>query len=211
MGLAPTRAATCAAGVFRPSQRLPVRPTHEKVFALQSGLRRQGGSPVGIKDTLLPEFDHEMGVTRKLLERLPDADLGWKPHDKSFTLGQLAAHLVQIPRWSASILDEASYDLASGPDDDRASPTLGTEVVAAFDQAVVDARARLVSKSDAELMAPWTLKKHGQEVFTAPAVVTFKSFIINHSIHHRGQLSVYLRLKNVPLPSIYGPSADEPM
>lgn len=166
---------------------------------------------MGIKDTLLPEFDHEMGVTRKLLERLPDTDLGWKPHDKSFSLGELAAHLAQIPRWSAGILDQPSYDLASGRDEVRALPTLGAEVVAAFDQAVADARARLVSKGDAELMAPWTLKKHSQEVFTAPALVAFKSFIINHSIHHRGQLSVYLRLKNVPLPSIYGPSADEPM
>lgn len=166
---------------------------------------------MAITDALLPEFDHEMGVTRKLLERLPEADLGWKPHEKSFSLGELAAHLAQIPNWSAAILDQPSYDLETGEDDDRQSPTSGAQVVTAFDKAVAQARQTLAGKSDGELMGAWTLKKGGQEMFTLPAVAAFKSFILNHSIHHRGQLSVYLRLRNVPLPSIYGPSADEPM
>ena len=166
---------------------------------------------MALKDALLPEFDHEMGVTRKLLERVPDADLGWKPHHKSFSLGDLAAHLAQIPHWSAAILDRPSYDIETVESGDRTSPTRGADVVAAFDQAVAAARARLSSKSDGELMAPWTLKKGGQDMFTAPALAAFKSFIVNHSIHHRGQLSVYLRLRNVPLPSMYGPTADEPM
>ena len=164
---------------------------------------------MALKDALLPEFDHEMGVTRKLLERVPDADLGWKPHHKSFSLGDLAAHLAQIPHWSAAILDRPSYDIETVESGDRTSPTRGADVVAAFDQAVAAARARLSSKSDGELMAPWTLKKGGQDMFTAPALAAFKSFIVNHSIHHRGQLSVYLRLRNVPLPSMYGPTADE--
>jgi len=166
---------------------------------------------VALKDALLPEFDHEMGVTRKLLERVPDADLGWKPHDKSFSLGDLAAHLAQIPHWSAAILDQPSYDIETVESGDRTSPTRGADVVAAFDRAVAAARARLSAKSDGELMAPWTLKKGGQDMFTAPALAAFKSFIVNHSVHHRGQLSVYLRLRDVPVPSIYGPSADEPM
>jgi uncharacterized damage-inducible protein DinB len=166
---------------------------------------------VALKDALLPEFDHEMGVTRKLLERLPDADLGWKPHDKSFSLGDLAAHLAQIPHWSDAILDQPSYDIETVESDDRTSPARGADVVTAFDQSVAGARAKLAAKSDGELMAPWTLKKGGHDMFTAPAVAAFKSFIINHSIHHRGQLSVYLRLRNVPVPAIYGPSADEPM
>ncbi len=166
---------------------------------------------MALKDALLPEFDHEMGVTRKLLERVPDADLGWKPHEKSFSLGDLAAHLAQIPHWSAAILDQPSYDMAKVEPDERTSPARGADVVAAFDQAVASARAKLDGKSDGELLAPWTLKKGGQDVFTAPAVAAFKSFIVNHSIHHRGQLSVYLRLRNVSLPAIYGPSADEPM
>ena len=166
---------------------------------------------MALKDALLPEFDHEMGVTRKLLERVPDADLGWKPHHKSFSLGDLAAHLAQIPHWSAAILDQPSYDIETVESGDRTSPTRGADVVAAFDRAVAAARARLSAKSDGELMAPWTLKKGGQDMFTAPALAAFKSFIVNHSIHHRGQLSVYLRLRNVPLPSMYGPTADEPM
>ena len=166
---------------------------------------------MGLKDGLLPEFDHEMGVTRKLLQRVPDADLGWKPHEKSFSLGSLAAHLAQIPHWSAAILDQSSYDLDTPAPDDRQPPTRGADVVAAFDRSVAAARARLDGKSDGELMAPWTLKKGGHDMFTLPAVAAFKSFVVNHSIHHRGQLSVYLRLRNVPLPAIYGPSADEPM
>ena len=166
---------------------------------------------MALKDSLLPEFDHEMGVTRKLLDRLPDADLGWKPHEKSFSLGDLAAHLAQILHWSAAILDQPSYDLESGGDDDRKTPTKGADVVTAFDRSVAAARAKLAGKSDAELMGAWTLKKGGQDMFTMPAIAAFKGFIINHSIHHRGQLSVYLRLRNVPLPAIYGPSADEPM
>lgn len=166
---------------------------------------------MALKDSLLPEFDHEMGVTRKLLDRLPDADLGWKPHQKSFSLGELAAHLAQIPHWSAAILDQPSYDLESGGDDARQAPTKGADVVKAFDQSVAAARATLAGKSDGELMAAWTLKKGGQDMFTLPVIAAFKSFIINHSIHHRGQLSVYLRLRDVPLPAIYGPSADEPM
>jgi len=166
---------------------------------------------VALKDALLPEFDHEMGVTRKLLERVPDGDLAWKPHEKSFSLGDLAAHLAHIPHWSAAILDQASYDIENAEADERTSPAGSRDLVAAFDQAVATARAKLDGKTDGELMAPWTLKKSGQTMFTVPAVGAFKSFIVNHSIHHRGQLSVYLRLRDVPLPSIYGPAADEPM
>jgi uncharacterized damage-inducible protein DinB len=167
---------------------------------------------LGIKDALLPEFDHEMGVTRKLLARLPEADMAWTPHAKSFSLGALAAHLSQIPQWAGTILDESSYDIATaGKDPSRTVPTTRAQVLEAFDHAVAEARAKFAARSDAELMAPWTLKRAGQEVFTSPRVAAFKSFIINHSIHHRGQFSVYLRLRDVPLPAIYGPTADEPM
>jgi uncharacterized damage-inducible protein DinB len=166
---------------------------------------------VAIKDALLPEFDHEMGVTRRLLERVPEADFGWKPHEKSFSLGALVAHLAQIPEWSAMILDQPSFNLESSAEHTRPGPTSRAQLLAAFDEAVARARGRVAVKSDGELMAVWTFQKDGQTVFTVPAVAAFKSFIVNHSIHHRGQLSVYLRLRNVPLPAMYGPSADEAM
>jgi len=166
---------------------------------------------VAIKDALLPEFDHEMGVTRKLLERVPEADFGWKPHEKSFSMGALAAHLAQIPEWSAVILDQPSFDLDPKAEHGSQPPTSRAQLLAAFDTTVAEARGRLAGKSDGELMADWTFKREGQTMFTAPAVAAFKSFILNHSIHHRGQFSVYLRLRNVPLPAMYGPSADEAM
>jgi uncharacterized damage-inducible protein DinB len=166
---------------------------------------------LAIKDALLPEFDHEMGVTRKLLERVPEADFAWKPHEKSFSLGALSAHLAQIPEWSAVILGQPSFNLEGGDEHARPAPTSRAQVLAAFDKAVAGARDQLASKGDGELMASWTFQKDGKTMFEVPAVAAFKSFIVNHSVHHRGQLSVYLRLRNVPVPSMYGPSADEPM
>jgi uncharacterized damage-inducible protein DinB len=160
-----------------------------------------------IKDGLLADFDHEMGTTRKLLERLPDDKLAWKPHAKSMTLGGLATHLGNIPHWAGTILNEASFDLAAAPPNlpDKSSRA---EILAAFDQARTQTR-RWMDKTDAEYVSPWTLKRGGQEVFTVPRVAAFRSFVLHHIIHHRGQLSVYLRLNDVPVPAIYGPSADE--
>jgi uncharacterized damage-inducible protein DinB len=163
---------------------------------------------MAIKDGLLADFDHEMGTTRKLLERLPEDKLAWKPHAKSMSLGGLATHLGNIPHWASTILNEASFDLATAPPspDERTSRA---DIVAAFDQARAQTRAWM-DKTDAEYVSPWTLKRGGQEVFTVPRVAAFRSFVLHHIIHHRGQLSVYLRLHDVPVPAIYGPSADEP-
>jgi len=167
---------------------------------------------VGIREAVLPEFDHETGATRRLLERLPDGDLGWKPHDRSYSLGELATHLAQLPQWSAAILDQPSFDLESGTGEpERKAFESRSQVLEAFDRAVAGARDRLTRKTDAELTGTWTLTRGGQEMFSAPAIAAFRSFIMNHLIHHRGQLTVYLRLRNVPLPPIYGPTADEPM
>lgn len=167
---------------------------------------------MSIKDAILPEFDHEMATTRKLLDRIPDAELGWKPHHKSFSMGELASHIAQIPGWAGAIIDKPLYDLAdSGEDAKPKQASSRAQVVGEFDRAVAEARGKIAGKSDAELMAMWSLKRGGTEMFSAPTMVALKSFIINHTIHHRGQLSVYLRLKNVPVPSIYGPSADEGM
>jgi len=165
---------------------------------------------MALKDALLPEFDHEMATTRRLLERTPESDLGWKPHDKSMTLGQLAGHIANIPHWCGAIFGGTEFDVAAAGEDARPrSPTSVRALVEEFDAKVREARASFAARTDAEMLVPWTFKNGDQEVFTMPRVSVIRSFILNHVIHHRGQLSVYLRLRNVPVPSIYGPTADE--
>ena len=163
-----------------------------------------------MKDALLPEYDHEMGTTRRLLERVPDADLAWKPHEKSFSLGQLASHIANIPHWVAATCDVAVFDLATIGDDARPKqPASTADVLKAFDANTAGARAKIDAQTDAMMLGQWTMKQGDHELMTMPRVAVLRSFIMNHLIHHRGQLSVYLRLRNVPIPAIYGPSADE--
>ena len=162
---------------------------------------------MAIRDGLLVEFDHEMGTTRKLLERAPDDRLRWQPHPKSMTLGGVCTHLANLPNWGATILAEAAYDLASAPPNIEALDARA-EILSLFDEASLRTRAAL-DKTDAELVAPWTLKRDGHQLFTMPRVTAFRIFVLYHSVHHRGQLSVYLRLNDIPVPAIYGPSADE--
>jgi uncharacterized damage-inducible protein DinB len=165
---------------------------------------------MAIKDALLPEYDHEMGSTRRLLERVPEADFNWKPHDKSFSLGQLAGHLANIPNWIPYTCDYAIFDVTSIGDDARPKdPASLTELLATFDANVKKGRKKIEEQTDASLMGMWTFKQGEQEIFTMPKISVLRSFIMNHTIHHRGQLTVYLRLRNVALPSIYGPTADE--
>lgn len=165
---------------------------------------------MAIKDALLPEYDHEMGTTRRLLERVPEEDFAWKPHDKSMSLGQLSGHLAHIPTWCSAVLEKSVFDLASAGDDARPTqPASRAALLQEFDAKVSAARGCLALRTDAEMLSPWTLKNGGHEIFTLPRISAVRSFVMNHSIHHRGQLSVYLRLRNVPLPCIYGPTADE--
>jgi len=160
-----------------------------------------------IKDGLLAEFDHEVGTTKKLLARLPEHELVWKPHERSMTLGGLGTHLGNIPGWANALLNQSEFDLADAPPNAEAHASAGA-ILGAFTDATAHARGWM-DKTDEEYLAPWTLKRGGHIVFTMPRVAAFRTFIINHMIHHRGQLSVYLRMHNVPVPSIYGPSADE--
>lgn len=165
---------------------------------------------MALKDALLPEFDHEMGTTRRLLERVPGADLAWKPHSKSFTLGQLAGHIANIPHWVEPMLDLAVFDVASVGDEVRPKqPESVAAILKAFDGNVKKARAKIDVQPDPALFATWTFRNGAHEIFTMPKIAVLRGFIMNHLIHHRGQLSVYLRLRDVPLPSIYGPTADE--
>ena len=160
-----------------------------------------------LKDGLIAEYDHEMGTTRKLLDRLPDDRFSWKPHARSSSLAGLATHLANLPVWGDIILNRDSFDLADAPRNVQEKSSR-TEVLTDFDEKAKATRAFL-DKTDAELLAPWTLKRGGQQMFTMPRVAAFRTFVLSHSIHHRGQLSVYLRMNEVPLPAMYGPTADE--
>jgi len=159
-------------------------------------------------DALLPEFDHEMTTTRKVLERVPEDKFAWKPHAKSFSLGTLAAHVAMLPAWGEETLTRSEIDIAGGRP--PVAPASKAELMATFDKNVAAARSALAGKTDAELLATWTLKRGGRAIFSMPKTAVLRSFVLSHLIHHRGQLSVYLRLLDVPVPSIYGPSADEP-
>ena len=165
---------------------------------------------MALVDDLLPEFDREIATTRRLLDRLPDDRLGWQPHPKSMTLAALAEHIGQLGVWGQLTLNQAAVDLEAmaRPPDYQGLASKGA-IVAHFDAEMGAARTALAGRSDAELMAPWTLRRGQQEFFTLPKASCWRTFVMNHLIHHRGQLTVYLRELDVPLPSIYGPSADE--
>jgi uncharacterized damage-inducible protein DinB len=162
---------------------------------------------MALNQALLPEFDNEMATTRKVLERVPDDKLGWKPHDKSMSMSKLATHLATIGGFVPAILGQDFFDVKNSPP----NPDLGSrkEILSTFDQRTAEARKFIAGASDEQLMKPWSLKLDGKTIFSAPRAAVLRGFFMNHSIHHRGQLSVYLRLNNVPVPSIYGPSADE--
>ena len=159
--------------------------------------------PVG--QSLLPEFDQEMAGTRRLLERVPSDKGGWKPHPRSFSLGHLAQLVSWMPGWITNTLREPSLDLGkAGGYSLEQTETL----LKAFDDNVRSAREALRSTPDADWEKTWTLKRGDQVLWAAPRRVVVRNHI-NHLIHHRAQLTVYLRLQDVPLPSLYGPTADE--
>lgn len=162
-------------------------------------------------DALLPEFDREMGLTRKLLDRVPDGQFDWRPHPTSVTLGRLAEHLAEMPLWAATTMAQSALDMTTPRPPGYQRPATRDAVLAMFDANLKNGRANLAGKTDGEFMAPWTLKAGGKEVFTMPKVAVMRNFVLNHMVHHRGQFSVYLRMLGVKIPSIYGPSGDEQM
>ena len=162
---------------------------------------------MNISATILPEFDQEMSNTRRTLERIPTDKFAWQPHAKSFTMGKLATHLATLPTWTGVTLSTSELDLALPMDQPK--PATTEEVLAVFDKSVADARAALAGASDADWFQSWTLKSGDHVIFTLPKIAVLRGFVVNHIIHHRGQMTVYLRLNDIAVPSIYGPSADE--
>ncbi len=158
-------------------------------------------------ETLLPEFDEEMKNTRKLLECVPDGKFDYQPHPKSMTLGRLATHVAELPSWTTYTLDSDVFDMQ--PDFKPRLATTRAELLSIFDQGVADARQKIAAATDEEWQKIWTFKFAGETVMSMPKSVVVRSTIMNHLIHHRAQLGVFLRLNNVEIPGMYGPSADE--
>lgn len=160
-----------------------------------------------LKQLALGDLNHELGITRKLLERVPEEHLEWRPHEKSMTLGGLALHVGTIVHWVTRTVESDHFDIATirrNP-----PPTAKQEILDAFQAKVDEMRRTLESADDAVLMRPWQLRRGEQVLQTMPTLAVIRTMAVSHMIHHRGQLSVYLRLLGVPLPAMYGPSADE--
>jgi len=164
-----------------------------------------------IGESILPEFDQEMANTRKTLERIPDEKLDWKPHPKSYSMGALATHLANLPSWTAITLTQDSVDMnPPGGQPQKTVPAISRqEILERFDENIRQAREAIAATSDQEFLKSWSLLNAGETLFTLPRTAVMRSFVLNHMIHHRAQLGVYLRLNDLPVPFIYGPSADE--
>jgi len=159
--------------------------------------------------SLLPEFDHEMAGTRRMLERVPAASFGWQPHETSRSVGQLAMHLTMIPKWLAMLMDADETDFAKSPPPPYVDPASTAAVLEAFDTALAAARASLARASDEHMLRHWKARAGSQVLFSLPRVALVRSFILSHMIHHRGQMTVYYRMLRVPVPALFGASADE--
>lgn len=156
---------------------------------------------------LLPELDQEIASTRRMLERVPNDRLDFRPHEKSYSLLELASHISNLPSWAPMTLTTTELDLDQSFD--RKVPTTTEEIVAELDRNAAEARTAIEKATPDDLGVPWTLRMGEQVFFTMPRAAVLRSFVLNHLIHHRAQLGVYLRLLDVPVPGMYGPSADD--
>ena len=161
-----------------------------------------------ILEPMMGEIEREAAITRRLLERVPESKLAWKPHPKSMTLGQLAMHVASIPGNISKLAQLQEFD-AGAANFDPPDPAGAKEILLTLENSVKDAQSFLCGSTDAAALGDWCLKANGKEVFTIPRVELLRTIMLNHWYHHRGQLSVYLRLLDVPVPVIYGRSADE--
>lgn len=179
----------------RSVESLSLKPTEER-------------TRMSLAEAMIGEFSHEAVTTRKMLERLPEDKMSWKPHDKSMTLGRLATHLAEIPEWAETIVDNESFDMASGEYQPK-EHTTKEAVLKHFDECVEGFKKALSGKPDEHLFQNWKLVAGDKVIVEMPRIACLRAFVMSHGVHHRGQFSVYLRQQDVPLPSIYGPSADE--
>jgi uncharacterized damage-inducible protein DinB len=159
-------------------------------------------------DPFIEEMKHESANTRKVLERIPEDKFGWKPHAKSMTFARLASHVAENPKWTVKILDSEEFSMDPASYKPWIASTRG-ELLKAFDDNVAAALKAMEGRSNEEIVKTWTFKIGGKTVFAMPRAAALRAMIFNHGVHHRGQLTVYLRLNDIPVPAIYGPSADE--
>ena len=166
---------------------------------------------MSLGQSLLPEFDHEMANARKTLERVPEDKMRWKPHEKSMTMAALATHLAEIPRWGTVTMEQDSFDLAPPGGPPYAPHILQSRqpMLELFDRNVASTRKAIADAMDDRFKGQWTLQKGGITIFSLPRIAVLRTMVMNHLIHHRAQLGVYLRMNGVAVPALYGPSADE--
>jgi uncharacterized damage-inducible protein DinB len=166
---------------------------------------------MALKDAILAEFDQEMGTTRKVLNHIPDDQFEFRPHPKSWTMAELGSHVCNIPFWGSLTLESEEFDYAPVGAPPPKTPLAGSkkELIETFETNVAAMRSALNGASDEDLMKSWTLLVGGHKLFTRPRMEVLRAFVMNHHIHHRAQLSVYLRLSGGTVPAMYGPSADE--
>jgi uncharacterized damage-inducible protein DinB len=163
---------------------------------------------MALVDAMIQEYEHEQASTRRVLERVPNGQWDFRPHEKSMTMGELASHIADNPVWARATMSQDVFKLdAAGYVSYKAENN--ADLLATFDKNLADALAAMAGATDEQMLATWRMEREGQTVMEMPRVAVLRTMIMSHTIHHRGQLAVYLRMTDVPLPSIYGPSADE--
>ena len=164
---------------------------------------------MALSDSLSAELGHEASNTKKMLERVLIGHFDWKPHEKSFTLGRLATHVAELPSWAGYIVKADEFNLASRDYSKPNTAGSSSELMNLFEEHLAKAKEDLQDVSDETMMQNWTLKSGEQVFFTMPRIVVIRNMVLNHIVHHRAQLGVYLRLLDIPVPGMYGPTADE--
>ena len=166
---------------------------------------------MGLDQALLAEFEHEMQTTRKCLANVPTAKMSWTPHEKSMSMGRLASHIADMVGWASEIIANDVLDIAPPDGEPRETKEAVSteELLEIFDKNLAAGVSAIAAASDETWFEDWTFKFGGKPLMTIPRIASIRGFVLSHIIHHRGQLSVYLRLNDIPVPSIYGPSADD--